>query len=484
MTQPIRTRLTIIYCTVFCFGATVLEVGAYEALQLAVSAIADRDLNARLAGVEEFLNDHLPRMRLARMQKELKTHAALQPDLLRIATEGGPVVFETSTLARYTTEANSSTPRTWTAGDKQRPLRIMHARKIIKGVDYHLTLATDLTVPIHIVHSFGLLLLFTFPLVIAGAAAACHWMAGRALSPVLTITKAAHGINPVDLSRRIDVPESHDELRFLAETLNRMLARIEEAFRKTTDFTANASHELRTPLAVIRATAEVALMRDPNHESDRIALHQILRESEKNTTLLEDMLRLARADSGTLCLRLKPVDFAAIVRNTCQRCQPLALERGIRLGVDKCLEPVWVSADSEHLKRLLLILLDNAMKYTPDGGFVDVSMIDSGTSSAICQVTDTGIGIAETDLPRIFERFYRSDRARNRVEGGAGLGLAIAEWIAEAHNGKIEVESIFGSGSTFRIALPRIKGQESPTEPANHRILRKETEEQKCRLPM
>lgn len=460
MNLPIRARLTAIYCTVFCLGAAALEAGTYAALKLAVHAIADHDLQARLNGVEEFLGEHWPRLSLARVQKEIKTHTALQPDFLRIVNQDDVVIFEAPALASFASEAAGPSPRMWTAGPPDKPLRILAVRHSIRGAQYRLLLASDLTAPFEVVRRFGLLLLLSSPILIALAAAVGHWTAGRALEPVVAITKAARTIDAADLSRRIAMPASRDELRYLAETLNGMLARIEGSFRKTVEFTANASHELRTPLAVIRATAEVALLRGPDAESDppnadRAALRQILREAERNTSLLEDLLRLARADSGTASLRLDALDLSGMFRTICHGCEPLAVKRGLNLRFLPAPEPTWVSGDAKQLKSLLLILLDNAMKYTPAGGIVEVSLTSSIHEHAV-HVGDTGIGIPEADLPRIFERFFRSDRARTRDEGGSGLGLAIADWIARAHNGGIEVESVLGSGSTFKIVLPRL----------------------------
>ena len=474
MNLPIRTRLTAIYCVVFCLGGAALEAGAYIALKLAVAAIADRELNSRLLGVEEFLGEHLPRMPVARVQKEIQTHTALQPEFLRIDSGEGAPLFASPALAPYTPIHAGARPRLWTAGIPGQPLRILAARRAINGTDYGLLLATDLTVPFEVVRRFGLLLLLTSPILMAAAATIGHWTAGRALAPVLAITTAARNIDATDLSRRIDLPQSRDELRYLAETLNSMLARIESAFRKTIEFTANASHELRSPLAVIRATAEVALMRAPDDQtgaaSDRAALRQILLEAERNTALLEDLLRLARADSGTASLRMKPVNAAEILRATCHECEPLAALRSIRLRVAGAGPAAWVLADEACLRSLFRIILDNALKYTPAGGSVDAVMQTDLPGELVCRIRDTGIGISETDLPHIFERFYRSDRVRSREEGGAGLGLAIAEWMARAHGGRIEVESVLGAGSAFRIVLPVRSGQEPAPDQAIHRL--------------
>jgi signal transduction histidine kinase len=289
----------------------------------------------------------------------------------------------------------------------------------------------------------------------AAAATIGHWTAGRALAPVLAITTAARKIDAADLSRRIEIPQSHDELRYLAETLNGMLARIESAFRKTIEFTANASHELRTPMAVIRATAEVALMRGADVEagalnSDRAALRQILLEAERNTALLEDLLRLARADAGTASLRMKPVNAAESLRATCQECAPLAAKRGIHLRFDPPGHSAWVTADEGCLRSLFRIVLDNALKYTQAGGSVDAALLTDLPAYVICRIRDTGIGISEEDLPHIFERFYRSDRVRSREEGGAGLGLAIAEWMAPMEE-ELKSTALLAPGPPFTL---------------------------------
>jgi len=380
---------------------------------------------------------------------------------------GGQIMYEGPGLPADASLEVGPVPRTWTREGTNKTLRILSAQRIINGQQLRLSLGEDLTVPLEVVHHFGLLLLLSCPILIAASALVGHWTAGRALSPVLAITNAARAIDAPDLSRRIAVPPSRDELRYLAETLNGMLARIETAFRKTTELTANASHELRTPLAVIRATAEVALMRAPGTDSDRAALREILREAERNTALLEDLLRLARADAGNASLHFGPVDFAETVRVTCGRCEPLAAAQGVILRLKSAPGPLSVSGDAAHLRRLVLILLDNALKYTPAGGVVEVTVAGAPSGYPTCEVRDTGIGISEADLPHIFDRFFRSDRARTREQSGAGLGLAIAEWIARVHHSRIEVESVLGSGSTFRVSFPVLQHEREPFDEMN-----------------
>jgi signal transduction histidine kinase len=289
------------------------------------------------------------------------------------------------------------------------------------------------------------------------ASLAGYWISGRALAPVSELTRAARSIRADNLNRRIAVPRSGDELQELAVTLNDMLARIDDTFRQVTQFTANASHELRTPLALIRTTSEVALLRTTaNASSYREALHRILSEAERNTALLDDLLLLARADSGARLPDRRPVDIGLSIQRACEQAEVLASEKNLRLRVEIGAEPLWVSANSDHLRRLWLILLDNAVKYTPSGGEILIALKSSDPGFVSLDVIDSGIGIAEKDLPRIFERFFRADEARTKGVGGAGLGLSIARWIVEAHDATIGVHSVVGKGSAFRIVFPRI----------------------------
>jgi signal transduction histidine kinase len=329
-------------------------------------------------------------------------------------------------------------------------------------------LATDLTVPFGILQRFELLVAFSSPLVLVCALLIGYWIAGRALAPVAAITAEARSISAEDLSRRVSVSGSRDELQDLAQTLNGMLSRIEDAFRHVSQFTANASHELRTPVALMRSTAEVALLKPSgNADSYREALHKILAEAEMTSTLVDDMLRLARADSGTERLRLAPVNLADNVREACERIGLLAQEKGVHLQVSTVEDhPPIVSGDNHHLLRLWLILLDNAIKYTPSGHVVEVKAFRDGLGLCICEVRDAGIGIAEGDLPDVFERFFRADKARARRAEGAGLGLSIAKWIANAHGARIEVESAIGVGSVFRVVFSELTAASSGSREA------------------
>ncbi|MCU1258509.1 MAG: heavy metal sensor signal transduction histidine kinase [Bryobacterales bacterium] len=458
MTIPIRIRLTAVYCAVFWLSTALLEAVAYVSLTSAIDAVVDRELRERADGLEEFLNEHVSRVSASKLQTELTSHVALGPQFLEIDYVAGPRIFQSKSLAAVQTLRHAgSSPLIWTAQSAGRPLRILALRRKINGRSYDLYLGADLTIPFEILLRFRLLIFLSAPIVLGCASLAGYWVGKRALEPVSRLTFAAKSISAANLSSRLSEPNSGDELQDLARTLNGMLGRIEDAFREATQFTANASHELRTPLALIRTTAEVALLRvSGNADSYREALYRVLREAEKNTVLLDDMLRLSRADSIARVLALQPVALGPHIEQVCERIAPLAREKNLLLKCDLAPSSFCVPADAGYLRRLWLILLDNAIKYTPAGGTIDVSIRPGAPGFVICEIEDSGIGISDSDLPHIFERFFRADKARSREEGGAGLGLSIARWIVEAHHASIEVESTAGRGSRFRVILPAV----------------------------
>jgi len=242
-------------------------------------------------------------------------------------------------------------------------------------------------------------------------------------------------------------------LQRLSETLNGMLGRLEDAFKKITQFTADASHELRTPVAVMRTRAELSLRKARSADEYRDVIAEVLTELEKTSALIEQLMFLARADSGAEMLHFSPTNVAEVLREACHQGSALAEAKQVDFEEKISSDSMWIEGDASSLRRLFLILIDNAVKYTPSNGQVEVSLHRSN-GFAVAEVRDTGIGIAETDLPNVFERFYRADKARTRESGGVGLGLSIGRWITEVHDGKIEVQSSPGHGSKFQITLP------------------------------
>jgi len=296
---------------------------------------------------------------------------------------------------------------------------------------------------------------FVLAAVVLGAlalAALIGWfLASRAMRPVDLMTRTARAIgHSADLTRRLEEPRQRDELGRLASTFNEMLARLDQAFMTQRRFLADASHELRSPLAAIRTNVE-ALLRgaDADPEERDASLRAIARETDRMGRLVADLLALAHADAGQPLVR-QPVELDALLLEVYQQERRLAGGVGLTLGD---LEQVEVEGDPDRLKQLVLNLVDNALRYTPPGGDVTLDVVRM-SSWAVLRVRDTGVGIPDEDLSRIFDRFYRVDRPRTRQAGGTGLGLAICKWVAEAHGGRIEVESVVDGGSTFSVFLP------------------------------
>ena len=294
--------------------------------------------------------------------------------------------------------------------------------------------------------------LWTLPAVLLVAGAGGYWLSGRAMKPVYDIASTALGISERNLSNRLRVSGANDELRHLSETLNGMLARLERAFARVTRFTADASHELRTPISVIRTTAEVILERPRSVEEYEELIGQIRSESEYTSELIEDLLTLARADVNPASLNLVPIDAQQVAAEVIMGGRALASSRELTFATEIDPGAQSVLADKQSLKRLLMILIDNATKYTPAGGEVRLS-VARGSGQVIFAVEDSGIGIPREALRHIFERFYRAQNARDSGSEGTGLGLAIADWIATAHGSRLEVASVPSGGTTFRIAL-------------------------------
>ncbi len=281
------------------------------------------------------------------------------------------------------------------------------------------------------------------------------FLAGRALGPIDRVTRAAASMSAEDLSRRLNMATSADEVGRLATTFDQMLERLDAAFQRQRQFTADASHELRTPLAILMSEADLALKRPRTPAHYRHALATIRANAAHMARLLDDLLALARADAGQERFELEPLALQDLRDDVLAAMAPLAQARGVALqrGADEPLEPISVEGDQTRLTQLLVNLIDNGLRHTPAGGAVTVS-VRRDDGRAVLKVADTGVGIPPEHLPRIFERFYRVDAARSRADGGAGLGLAICQWIARAHGGEITVESWPGRGTTFTVCLP------------------------------
>jgi heavy metal sensor kinase len=303
-----------------------------------------------------------------------------------------------------------------------------------------------------VLHRLLLVLLVSLPIALAVALGGGWFLAGRALQPVEAITQAARRIAAGDLTQRLTVAHSQDEIGRLSATFNDMIARLEASFRQVRQFSADASHELRTPLTVMKGETELALRRARPAEDYRLVLESSLEEIDRMARIVDELLFLSRADLGEVRIESQPVRLDALVEDVQRQAAVLGQEQDVQVMAG-AVEPVTVQGDELRLHELLLNLVDNAVKYSRPGGKVALALARDGATARL-SVTDDGIGIAAEAQARIFDRFYRADNARAHAREGTGLGLAICKWIVEAHHGRIEVQSTVGQGSTFTVVLP------------------------------
>lgn len=296
-----------------------------------------------------------------------------------------------------------------------------------------------------------MILALALPIALALAAVGGYVMAGRILKPVAAMAQKADKIGAENLSERLPVENPEDEFGKLARVFNRTLTRLQDAFERLQRFTADASHELRTPLTALQSVGEVALQENLDAEAYRDRIGSMLEETARLTRLVESLLLLTRAEGGRLLLNRKEQNVTAIVEKAVDDMRVMAEEKSQGLRTDLAGE-VRAGVDEDTLRRALVNILDNAIKYTPSNGTILVRLTVKGNETVI-EVSDSGPGIAAEHREKIFDRFYRLDQGRSQDAGGAGLGLAIAKWAVEANGGRLEAESREGQGSTFRIVL-------------------------------
>jgi heavy metal sensor kinase len=278
------------------------------------------------------------------------------------------------------------------------------------------------------------------------------FLARRSLSPIAHITATARRITAFNLGERLKSRRSGDELDYLIATLNEMISRLEESFKRISQFTADASHELRTPISSMRGEAELLLSKPRPIEEYQRTLANNIEKLDFLTRMINDLILLSKFDSNEAGLEVAPVKLDELLVNLWELFRVLGEQKGISFTLGE-IEQAEVPGDRTRLQQLFTNLIDNAVKFTPSGGHVDMCLKNDGGFAEV-SIRDTGMGIPEEEFGHIFERFYRVDKSRARESGGTGLGLSISQWIAKAHHGKIEVESTLGKGSQFIVSLP------------------------------
>jgi heavy metal sensor kinase len=455
----IRVRLTAWYLAMLAVGLALFGVGSWFAMRASAFHTIDEELEDRIRGVEKFMQVQIASLSPVEIRDEFREHSVLGPggDLFQVCNEKGEWLYRSAVLEN--SQVTIRRPDQLGNGPvyddlvvQSTPVRFATRRVVVNNQPYAIQVAAPLNEFYEALHRFRVVLWLSLPPLLIAAGVGGYWISRRALKPVDQITTAAESISIRNLSDRLEVPKTADELQRLSETLNRMLARLNSSVQRMSQFTADASHELRAPVSLIRTTAELAVKGGRANDEYHEDMVQILAEAERTSRLIDSLLLLARADAGEDGLQRELTDIASSVREAVDLGRPLAAELSIELTSQIATDQAIVLGDGEALRRLVFILVDNALKYNREGGSVRVTL-RSENGQAVCTVSDSGIGIAKEDQQHIFDRFWRADKVRSRGAGGAGLGLSIARWIVERHQGTLDVRSEIGEGTTFTVRL-------------------------------
>ena len=448
--MSIRLRLALWYSAALTAGLGLLAFATWISMRHTLVGDVDASLVEHARSLDEFINAEIadPSKQLREELTEF-SQALPQGTFAQVKDGHGAVVFTSNEKFPWPARAETglvSKSRDW----ERRPYRLLLRPTRIRGEQWEVAIAESLEPVENILNRLRLLLVTLIPAIILIASSGGLWLSRRALAPVDEITAAARSIGIANLSERLAVPQTGDELQRLSETLNGMLSRLEDAVKRLSRFTADASHELRTPLAVIRTTAEITARRSRPEAEYREALTQVVSEAERMTRIVEDLLFLARCDSESIEMPMSTINLASVVDHVCSEIGPLADSKGIRFTCHLPHSEIMVLGNELAIRRLVLVLLDNAVKYSPAGSDVSVSLSESRDAFHL-EIADSGPGIAQSELPHIFERFYRAPEARDSTQPGYGLGLSLAAGIAQHHRARIEVQSVPGKGSIFRV---------------------------------
>ena len=458
----IGVRLTLWYLAIFAVAQLIFGAGMWFILRHNLYDLVDDGLEEQVDDLKNFLQSQPADRPIDKLREEVQETYALEHsgNFLEIHIDNGVLLYRSAFLQAH--QRALLPPEQVQAAIfrrrriEGRPFRFLYEK--LNGINGHVY-TVEMGIPADDVAEtlslFRFYLLMFAPLLFLVAAGGGYWLSRRALAPVDALVRTAREVSGTTLSSRLQKLETGDELQRLSDTLNEMLDRIEAAFQRITEFTADASHELRTPVSLIRTEAELALRRSRGEAEYKESLRHILHEAERTTALLEQLLSMARADSGRETVRMQPVDLRQTLCSVVDGWQQVATIRDLRFSSSIEGPDAVVTGDETLLRRLADILLDNAFKYTPSPGSVHLSLEQQG-ENAVLTVQDSGVGIAAEEQNKIFERFYRVDKARSRAQGGTGLGLAIAQWIVTQHRGSIAVESSPGQGATFRVTLPTV----------------------------
>jgi len=462
--RSIRFQLIVWYASLLLGGLLVLGAAAYVALErYLVSALRESQMR-RARQIAQLVTEGSKKSVVAKVGGEIEARYApsLNDRFVRISRENGEVLYLSGTPASLSFSPSTLPPPIWSSqpetarrislGNRREMLVTSHTVAVQGGERYLVETGAMLDEVQQDLRQWLIILIAGLPVVAGIAVGGGYFLIKRALTPVDKIAASAERIGSHNLSERLPIANTGDELERLSITLNHMIQRLEEAFQHSRRFMADASHELRTPLTVLRGELE-SVVQEPRLEPEvRERVGSALEELERLVNIVEGLFAISRLDAGEAQAEIVKFDLGKLAASTTDQMSLLGEDKNITIACAAA-NDVWVEGDRARMKQVIVNLLDNAIKYTQQGGEVGLK-VGARDSKAILEVTDTGMGIPKESLPRVFERFYRVDEARSRELGGAGLGLSIVKSICAAHHGRVEAASTPGEGSIFRVELP------------------------------
>lgn len=442
--SSVRVRLTLWYTLILACIVLVFSISVYLFVKSRLGQQLNQQLDKEFVAIAGEVSEEPGDVRDLEPESSAKLFQLVQ---------GKNIFFQTGPYLKAGLPEILSVPTV-----KYRTLRSASGKRfrLITGSTkngFVLTVAQDEEALWSNLHTLFMILALALPSALILAALGGSVMANRLLKPVASMAHQAEKISAENFAERLPVENPEDEFGKLATVFNHTLTRLQNAFERLQRFTADASHELRTPLTALQSVGEVALQEDLDTGAYRDRIGSMLEETARLTRLVDSLLLLTRADRGELLVSRKDHDLTRLVEKAVEDMRIMVEEKSQRL-VTNLQRGARGSVDEDTLRRALVNVLDNAIKYTPQGGAISVGLVES-KGKMIIEVIDTGPGIAAEHREKIFDRFYRVEKDRSREIGGAGLGLAIAKWAVEANGGRIELESRENHGSTFRIVLPK-----------------------------
>ena len=462
----VRAQLALWYSLVTFAGLLLFGVLSFGALRFALFQAKKSHLRGREQRLTQFLKDNKAERNPLPLSEQLRNYAVVthEGNLFEIRSLDGSLLFpldvKRADLISVTPKDCSHTVFFYQTLEHQSAMVMCH-QTLLKGQPVRLYIGGVLEEEFYMLRMYRDALLVLMPGLLSLAGISGYLLSRHALKSVDRMTKAAVTIGIGNLSARLPVPSAKDEVQHLAVSWNQLLDRLETAVSRLSKFSADVSHDLRTSITVILATAQLSLHRHHTEEEYREDLSKVVTECRTASTLLDALLSLARSDTFSHEVAFQRINICDLVVNGCRRVEDLAESSGIMLDWHLPDEAVYIEGDELLLQRLLGILLDNAIKYTPEHGEI-AAAVSQSDNMVIVTVRDTGIGMSEDVRRRVFERYYQADLRERKSQAGNGLGLSIARWIADAHHAELTVESVPLHSSVFQIKFPVPVGLHSP----------------------